>query len=79
MLAYVSQFTIGLYAISPYGSGIFVSLASPLLILSTSYLAYKRGLEQLARWANGTSLDISVWKFINFILTIFLVLEDSCS
>ncbi len=58
-------FTIGILAISPYGSGIFVSLASPVLILSTSYLAFKKGLEQLARfmqvracgWDLAESLD----------------------
>ena len=44
------MFSIGIHAISPYGSGIFVSLASPLLIVSTTYYAYKKGLEQLARF-----------------------------
>ena len=44
------MFSIGLYAISAYGSGLFVSLSSPLLVVSTSYYAYKKGLEQLARF-----------------------------
>lgn len=43
-------FTIGNLAISPFGSGILVSLASPVFILSTSYLAFKKGLEQLTRF-----------------------------
>ena len=46
----LAMFSIGLYAISAYGSGLFVSLSSPLLVVSTSYYAYKKGLEQLARF-----------------------------
>ena len=50
-------FEFGLHAISAFGSGIFVSLTSPLLIVGTTYLAYKQGLEQLAKFMQARSLE----------------------
>ena len=46
----LAMFSLGLYLISPYGSGVFVSLTSPLLVLTTTWFAFKKGLEQLARF-----------------------------
>ena len=43
-------FEFGLHVISAYGSSLFVSLMAPTIIVFTTYLAYKKGLEQLARF-----------------------------
>ena len=48
------MFTIGTHTFTSVeggeGSGIFVALVSPLVVVSTTYLAYKKGLDQLARF-----------------------------
>jgi hypothetical protein len=36
----LAMFSLGLYLISPYGSGVFVSLTSPLLVLTTTWFAF---------------------------------------
>ena len=43
------------------GSGIFVALMSPLVVVSTTYFAYKKGLDQLARFVQVGGVMLPGW------------------
>lgn len=72
------MYTIGLNTFKSIegteGSGVFVSLVSPLVVVSTTYLAYKRGLDQLARFIQVGVKGWKVWGVLGIGLSACLEL-----
>lgn len=51
-------FTIGLHAFSGYGAGVFVCSLAPFMVTGTTYLAFKKSLDQLAKFIQLTYIIV---------------------
>ncbi|GAX83155.1 hypothetical protein CEUSTIGMA_g10581.t1 [Chlamydomonas eustigma] len=70
------MFMVGTHTLTTMedGSGVFVALMSPVVVISTTYFAYKRGLDQLARFIQLTYILVGYGSYPNAQEAILLAL-----
>ena len=56
---------LGAALFGTHGSGTFVALVSPVLVVATTYLAYKRGMDQLAKYMQITYIVCGYGTFLS--------------